>query len=91
MLDHNPCHAQGPAPLDLQRRLEAALADVGRATAALAGAEARAEEAAADTAAVKHDLAAALAEAGAADRRLASVAAAAEAICLLTKRVKLVP
>ncbi len=63
---------------DLQHRLEAALTDVGRATTALAGAEARAEEAAEESAAAKQDLCVALAEGGAAERRLASVAAAAE-------------
>ena len=66
---------------DLQIRLEAALADVGRATAALAGAEARAEEAAEDAAAARQDLAVAHAEGGAAERRLASVTAAAEVLC----------
>jgi len=74
--------AQNAAMRHLQHRLEAALADVGRATAALAGAEARVEEAADDAAAARQDLTVALAEGSAAERRLASVAAAAEVRCV---------
>ena len=73
-----PSHAQAAALRDLHHRLEAALADVGRATAALAGAEARAEEAANDAAASRQDLGVAIAEGAAAERRLASVTTAAE-------------
>ena len=72
--------AQDAALQALQHQLRAALADVGRATAALAGAEARAEEAAEDAAAAKQDLAIGLAEGSTAERRLASLAAAAEVL-----------
>ena len=78
--EFEPLDTQDSPVRELQRGLEAALADVGRATAALSGAEARAEEAAADAAASKQELADALAVAGALDRRLETASAAAEVL-----------
>ncbi len=65
---------------ELRHRLDAALTDVGRATAALADAEARAGEAQAEVDAARQELVAARAEAGAFQRRLASTKAAVEVI-----------
>ena len=65
---------------ELHVRLDAALTDVGRATAALADTEARAGEARAEADAARQEVVAARAEAKAVQRHLASSKAAAEVL-----------